>query len=640
MVTQQLPNLDDQYVRDNLIAQGADSRVYLGHKKNASTEEVAIKVFHSKEHFDREWTALRLLGGHPNIITYKNAGVIYEYEGVNKIASYCIVLEYISGGNLKQRDKKERDEKERDKHEERVDLQTVVERVEDLANGLDHAHKNGIFHHDVQPENMLYDELRGCVRLIDFARCTFPSYDSNPLDHTVGGHRKYLAPELYNRGPTDADRYAASDQFSLAVVACEWLIGSQNLDELDLQGKQIVDRMMQDVELPSPIKQVLSKAGAPDYKDRYQDILSFALALRNAYNTASRHGRQIERRTLISIGLTTSILALIVGGSIALYEFSGNKEDSPSTQPATVYTSDKGPISDLAISPDKRKTAVLSNDHRTIAILDTTSYHELYTYNAPGQSSISSNEWYKDSQHMFLAVTGKNVYYWDTSNRKTQKLSLPSSTQNSSDLTFARLSPQSNNQLAVTLGGQVYVADTAQWLQNMPPPSALPFEDDNDSDDQIIIDCAWSPDEQFFAALYENQVRIWELATGTNSTIPITATSGSKIAWRPKSTSLTIGKSDGTVETRSLNNEMSLPALSTGNHSIVALSWSPDGRYLAIANAQPLTWLLDFAQPDAPRRQELLPGKSVRAFAWSLDQGHLSLSIGCTDSTLRILRFS
>jgi len=146
-----------------------------------SGKYVAIKCM--KNHFDsidqvnnlREIQALRRLAGHPNII--KLHEVLYD-EPTGRLA---LVFELMDM-NLYEAIKGRR---------HYLPEQKVKQYMYELMKALDHMHRNGIFHRDVKPENLLL--LDDMIKLADLGSCR-GIYSRQPYTEYIST-RWYRAPE-------------------------------------------------------------------------------------------------------------------------------------------------------------------------------------------------------------------------------------------------------------------------------------------------------------------------------------------------------------------------------------------------------------------------------------------------------------
>ena len=206
--------LGDRFVLEREIGSGGMARVFLG-RDSVLDRPVAIKVLNPGHdetdigsRFRREGrTAARL--SHPNIVQVFDAG---EGELDGKKVSY-IVMEYVSGGDLK----------------DLIDKQGSLQ-DEDLARlgagaaaGLAHAHERGVIHRDVKPHNVLIDAY-GEPKLTDFgiARALDATTSQATKTGSYLGTALYSAPEqLQGQKVTPK-----SDVYSLGVTLYQAAAGN------------------------------------------------------------------------------------------------------------------------------------------------------------------------------------------------------------------------------------------------------------------------------------------------------------------------------------------------------------------------------------------------------------------------------
>ena len=143
-----------QYVLVDSIGQGGMATVYRATQPSIG-RTVAVKVLPSHflqdatflERFRREVQVIAQLQ-HPHILPVYDFG---EQDGIP-----YIVMAYMDGGTLA----------DRIAHGA-IPLREAVRMVEQIAQGLDHAHRNGVIHRDFKPSNVLLDQY-GNVHLADF----------------------------------------------------------------------------------------------------------------------------------------------------------------------------------------------------------------------------------------------------------------------------------------------------------------------------------------------------------------------------------------------------------------------------------------------------------------------------------------
>ncbi|HWL85194.1 MAG TPA: serine/threonine-protein kinase, partial [Polyangiaceae bacterium] len=130
---------------------------------------------------------------HPNIVTIYDAG---EHEGVPYVAMECI-----SGDTLRALMGRPREAAEQ------------VSWLIEIARGLVAAHRAGVVHGDVKPENVMVTG-DGAVKLLDFGLAA-------AVPGSIMGTPAYMAPEQIRGEAIDG----RADQFAWGVVAYELLTG-------------------------------------------------------------------------------------------------------------------------------------------------------------------------------------------------------------------------------------------------------------------------------------------------------------------------------------------------------------------------------------------------------------------------------
>jgi eukaryotic-like serine/threonine-protein kinase len=193
------------------IASGGMGEVFRA-RDSVLDRDVAIKVLHRNlagdpgfiDRFRREARSAALLS-HPNIVA------IHDW-GSTTSGTYFMVMEFVQGRNV------------RDllSATGRLEPQQALEVILQMLAALDHAHRKGIVHRDVKPENVLVTP-EGTVKVADFglARALAEARVSQ-APGTVTGTVQYLAPEQIHGEPADP----RTDLYALGIVAYELLTGS------------------------------------------------------------------------------------------------------------------------------------------------------------------------------------------------------------------------------------------------------------------------------------------------------------------------------------------------------------------------------------------------------------------------------
>jgi len=203
-----------RYALERVIGEGASATVHLARDTQGGTH-VAIKMLRPElaesraaDRFLREIRRTAALQ-HPNILPVLDSGT---YEG-----QLYLVFPYMEGGTLRHLLKRER----------HLEFSRIVEIARPIAEALDYAHKRGLVHRDVKPENILFTGGKACLGDFGIARALDLSGavdDSSTSQNTIRGTPAYMSPEQA-AGGTDLD--GRSDVYSLGCVIYEMITGMQ-----------------------------------------------------------------------------------------------------------------------------------------------------------------------------------------------------------------------------------------------------------------------------------------------------------------------------------------------------------------------------------------------------------------------------
>ena len=224
-----------------------------------------------RERFTREALAVARLSGNPNIVTIYDVGEYRERP--------FIVMEYLPGGSLDQKIRAEGAQTPRQS----------LEWLEQAANALDAAHREGVVHRDVKPANLLLDRY-GQVHVADFGIASAAGLGSLTQTGTVLGTASYLSPEQAQGERTTP----ASDLYSLGIVAFELLTGRRPFegDSVAAEAAAHVTGVVPPVRelnpsLPSELDAVFARALAKDPAYRFGSAAEFVAALRHSLEEAA-----------------------------------------------------------------------------------------------------------------------------------------------------------------------------------------------------------------------------------------------------------------------------------------------------------------------------------------------------------------
>jgi serine/threonine-protein kinase len=249
------------------LGSGGFGTVYLA-EDTWIDKRVALKVPHRQNlDFGELLREPRLLASlnHPNIVTVITA------EKQDNV--FFIVMEYVPGDTL------ETIIIERGP----LDLPVALDYICQIANAVEHAHRQGVIHRDLRPANVFTTE-RGLLKVGDFGTSRFLEIAAHGT--TVIGSPPYMAPEQF-----EGRAVFASDLYSLGVTMYQMLTGSLPYDApapADLErlrrGELVSSSRLKNPAIPQAIDDVVMRALAADVGARYQraeDILTDLLAARS-----------------------------------------------------------------------------------------------------------------------------------------------------------------------------------------------------------------------------------------------------------------------------------------------------------------------------------------------------------------------
>ena len=225
--------------------------------------QVAVKALRRTagtdvQRFEREAKLLAKLE-HPRIVRYVSAGV--THEGVR-----YLVEEWVAGVSLREY-----------MAQKGLTPREAVQVVRNLAEALAEAHRHGIVHRDVKPDNIILESgLLDKLRLLDFgiARVMFESMNLTRTG-TMVGTPSYMAPEQA-RGRPDIDERA--DVFALGCLLYECLTGKRPFPGPTLVAVRTKVIICQPTpvergcpEIPKPLARLVERMLAKDAKARPRD---------------------------------------------------------------------------------------------------------------------------------------------------------------------------------------------------------------------------------------------------------------------------------------------------------------------------------------------------------------------------------
>ncbi|MFF4877555.1 protein kinase [Micromonospora sp. NPDC000668] len=233
---------------------------------------VAVKVLAADWHgpsrarFERELRVLGRLSDHPHIVTLHQAGR-------TAAGNPYLLMAYEEGGSLA----------DRLAGDTADDWRAAVAGGIAVAGALETAHRAGVLHRDVKPENILISGY-GEPKLADFGQARPRSATSNGARGTVTASVLHTAPEVLRGEPASV----AADVYALASTVLHWIRGAPPFSptdggSLDSLLRRIAVDPVPDLRpsgVPDGVCAVLERALAKDPTQRPATAAAFAEELR------------------------------------------------------------------------------------------------------------------------------------------------------------------------------------------------------------------------------------------------------------------------------------------------------------------------------------------------------------------------
>jgi len=298
--------LNNRYELVEKIGSGGMADVYKA-KCRVLKRWVAVKILKDEfvndeeflERFEREAYAAASLN-HPNIVS------IYDVGREGNI--HYIVMEYIDGITLK----------EYIRQNGALPWQEAADIAISVLSALHKAHRHGIIHRDIKPQNILMTS-DNVPKVTDFgiARAVTTSTVTRKVD-TVGSVH-YSSPEQARGGYTDEK----SDIYSVGVTLFEMLTGRVPFDAdnpVSVALKHIEEQPVKPSEIvpgiPETMDEIVMRAMKKSRSERYDSALQMIADLDHL-----KKGETIERN-----GNETDMFATRVIGSLEEESLAGKKD--------------------------------------------------------------------------------------------------------------------------------------------------------------------------------------------------------------------------------------------------------------------------------------------------------------------------
>src|SRR5574341_175455 len=307
--------LVDRYRVERELGSGGMATVYLAEDLKHH-RQVALKVLRPElaavlgaDRFLREIEIAAKLT-HPHILPLFDSG---EADGV-----LYYVMPYVAGESLRDRLNREK----------QLGIEDALRIAREVADALDHAHRQGVVHRDIKPENVLLEERHAVVADFGIARAiTVAGGEKLTATGVAVGTPEYMSPEQASgRGELDG----RSDIYALGCVLHEMLAGfppftAPTVDAVLRQHLTAPPPAVTAIRpaVPGPASSAIQRALAKTPADRFSTAAQFADALAPPEPSAvpgagpppdAGRSRRVGRLALVG----GASVVVIVGGLLVL----------------------------------------------------------------------------------------------------------------------------------------------------------------------------------------------------------------------------------------------------------------------------------------------------------------------------------
>ena len=330
--------ISGRYVVQAIVGTGGMAVVYRAFDKKKN-RVVAIKVlrpeYESDEEFVRRFSREAEAASkvsHENIVNMLDVGTDGDMR--------YIVMEFVDGQTLK----------DMIRQQGYIHPDTAIRMTIRILAAVDHAHRNGIVHRDIKPQNILVDS-EGRVKVADFGIARLKATQTTTINDGEGvsalGSVHYFSPEQAKGEVADEK----SDLYSVGVVMYEMLTGQVPFDgdnsvSVALKHVNEAPKSMRErrPEISKALDEVVMRALCKDATKRYQTAAEMAADLRKCITNPEggfvkyprtpeeiererearkrrkqRDRRRIQRTFIITASLMTAVLVAFVVWFISRY---------------------------------------------------------------------------------------------------------------------------------------------------------------------------------------------------------------------------------------------------------------------------------------------------------------------------------
>ena len=279
----------DRYEIIEELGKGGMGRVYRVLDKKIN-EEVALKLIKPEiadsktiERFSNELKMARK-------ISHKNVCRMYHLS--EESGTHYITMEYVPGETLKSMIRMTK----------QLSVGTAVNIAKQVCEGLEEAHRLGVVHRDLKPQNIMIDK-QGNARIMDFGIARSMDTEGTTRPGFMIGTPEYMSPEQTEFKDVDH----RSDIYTVGIILFEMLTGRTPFEgetpisvAMKHKSEKPLDPVKFNVEIPPDLSRIILTCLEKNKENRYQSVEKLLAELNVLEAGLPTKERAIPRRSPIT----------------------------------------------------------------------------------------------------------------------------------------------------------------------------------------------------------------------------------------------------------------------------------------------------------------------------------------------------